>query len=241
MPEEAGMPDLMTTKQVAAYLQLSERSIYRLLERGAVPAVKVGGVWRFRKSAVDEWLDVRLGTLETGELDRLGDELRASTVSLSGQLAPANVLLDVEGGSRSEVLRSVTERLVLPEPVDRAELLARLGEREDLCTTALPDGVAVPHTARSEDRLMKRHDVVAFGRTVEPVPFGALDGGRTDLLFLVLARDERSHLLLLAKVTRLVRDDDLLAVLRTSDDPVRIIQRIRNAERSLFRQPEPVG
>jgi PTS system nitrogen regulatory IIA component len=101
--------------------------------------------------------------------------------------------------------------------------------------------VAVPHTARSEDRLLKRHDVVALGRTVEPVPFGALDGGSTDLLFLVLARDERSHLVLLAKVTRLVRDDDLLAVLRTSDEPGRIIQRIRSAERRLFRQPEPVG
>ena len=44
------MPDLLTTRQLAEYLQLSERSVYRLLERGELPAVRVGGQWRFRKT-----------------------------------------------------------------------------------------------------------------------------------------------------------------------------------------------
>jgi excisionase family DNA binding protein len=54
------VPDLLTTKQLAEYLQLSERSVYRLLDQGDIPALKVGGQWRFRKSALDEWLDVRV-------------------------------------------------------------------------------------------------------------------------------------------------------------------------------------
>jgi excisionase family DNA binding protein len=48
------MPDLLTARQIAEYLQLSQRSIYRLLERGELPATKIGGQWRFRKAAIDE-------------------------------------------------------------------------------------------------------------------------------------------------------------------------------------------
>ena len=53
------MPDLLTAKQVGEYLQLSQRSIYRLLERGELPATKIGGQWRFRKAAIDEWIEHR--------------------------------------------------------------------------------------------------------------------------------------------------------------------------------------
>ena len=68
------MPDVMTTRELAEYLRLSERSVYRLLERGEIPAVKVGGQWRFRKSAVDEWLDLRFGGIEHAELDAGEDD-----------------------------------------------------------------------------------------------------------------------------------------------------------------------
>ena len=57
------MPDLLRPKQLAEYLQLSQRSVCRLLERGDIPGVKVGGQWRFRKTAVDEWLDLSIQCL----------------------------------------------------------------------------------------------------------------------------------------------------------------------------------
>lgn len=228
------MAEFMTTRQLARYLQLSERSVYRLLERGEVPAVKVGGQWRFRRSAVDQWLDVRLGRVGAEALARLGREEGGRT-QLSSLIEPANVMLDLPAGAKPDVLAAMVERLVLPEPVDRSVLLTRLLEREALCTTALAGGIAVPHTARSGARLLSSHDRVALGRLAEPVDYGALDGSRTDLLFLVLARDERSHLILLAKVARLAGEKTLAGVLRTSDDPAAIIAALRDAEARLFR------
>jgi len=228
------MPDLMTTKQLSEYLQLSERSVYRLLERGAVPGVKVGGQWRFRKRVVDAWLDVQAGVLESRELDRLYGEMTVPAVTISDLLDPANVVLDVAPGSVAEVLASLIAGLDFPEEVDRSELHRRLVEREALCTTAVADGVALPHTERSGPRLLRRHDVIALGRTTEPVAFGALDGSRTDLLFLVLARDDRSHLNLLARVARLAREPSLLRLLRSSEDTSVIRQQLQEAERAVF-------
>jgi len=50
------MTDLMTVPEVANYLRVTRKTIYRLLGRGDIPATKVGHQWRFAKTAIDEWL-----------------------------------------------------------------------------------------------------------------------------------------------------------------------------------------
>lgn len=50
------MPNLMTVGEVADYLRVTKKTIYRLLERGKIPATKVGNQWRFDKSSIDDWL-----------------------------------------------------------------------------------------------------------------------------------------------------------------------------------------
>lgn len=48
--------DIMTMKEVADYLKLNEKTAYRLTSEGKLPAFKVGGSWRFRKSEIDQWI-----------------------------------------------------------------------------------------------------------------------------------------------------------------------------------------
>ncbi len=48
--------EVMTIKQVAAYLQLNVTTVYRLAQARQIPAVKVGRVWRFHKERIDTWL-----------------------------------------------------------------------------------------------------------------------------------------------------------------------------------------
>ncbi|AGG06754.1 MULTISPECIES: response regulator [Dehalococcoides] len=50
------MADLMTVREVAEYLRVTQKTIYRLLQRNAIPALKVSHSWRFDKSSIDEWL-----------------------------------------------------------------------------------------------------------------------------------------------------------------------------------------
>lgn len=49
--------EVMTVKQLAEYLQLSEMTIYKLANSSSILATKVGRCWRFRKQLVDEWLE----------------------------------------------------------------------------------------------------------------------------------------------------------------------------------------
>lgn len=48
--------DIMTIREVADYLKLNEKTAYRLTSEGKLPAFKVGGSWRFRKSEIDQWI-----------------------------------------------------------------------------------------------------------------------------------------------------------------------------------------
>ena len=50
------MAELMTVQELAYYLRVTKKTIYRLLRRGDIPAIKVGKQWRFDKAAIDEWL-----------------------------------------------------------------------------------------------------------------------------------------------------------------------------------------
>ena len=51
--------DIMTIKEVAAYLKLTEKTAYRLTAEGKIPGFKVGGSWRFRRSEIERWIDER--------------------------------------------------------------------------------------------------------------------------------------------------------------------------------------
>ena len=49
--------DIMTIKEVAEYLKLTEKTAYRLAAEGKIPGFKVGGAWRFRCAEIDEWIE----------------------------------------------------------------------------------------------------------------------------------------------------------------------------------------
>ena len=55
------MTELMTLEEVAAYLRVTKKTIYRLLRQGKIPASKVGHQWRFDKASINEWLKQKSG------------------------------------------------------------------------------------------------------------------------------------------------------------------------------------
>jgi excisionase family DNA binding protein len=48
---------LMTTREVLVYLRVTPRTVYRLIREGDLPAVRMGGRWRFRRADLDGWLE----------------------------------------------------------------------------------------------------------------------------------------------------------------------------------------
>lgn len=72
MPTNSSEGEILTIKQVADYLKVTERTIYRLAAAKKIPAFKVGGTWRFSRADIDCW--IKLQSLEGLDAGREGDD-----------------------------------------------------------------------------------------------------------------------------------------------------------------------
>lgn len=74
--------DILTLDEVAAYLKSGKRTIYRLAASGEIPAFKLGGTWRFRKSDLERWIASRTGETAFTE-EREGEAATSATAARS--------------------------------------------------------------------------------------------------------------------------------------------------------------
>jgi nitrogen PTS system EIIA component len=121
-------------------------------------------------------------------------------------LSPELVLPDLRGRNKPEVLQELAACLSSKyRDLDAETLAAVLAERERLGSTAIGDGIAIPHgKIRGVTRILG-----VFGRHLKGVDFESLDGKPTHLFFLLVAPEDSTslHLKALARVSRLFKDN----------------------------------
>ena len=150
---------------------------------------------------------------------------------VSDLLTPAHVNLELAGRHRDEVLAELVA--AIPElagrPTDQQTLVRALQEREQLHSTGVGDGVALPHARNALVGLVTQ-PVVVFGRHDRGVAFGAIDGQPTQLFFLIIAPTVTQHLAVLARINRLVHDFKLRQALLRADRPEQVVEAVRDLE-----------
>lgn len=112
--------------------------------------------------------------------------------------------------------------------IDHARLVQALEDRERLNSTALGEGVAIPHGKLPG---LKRV-VAAFGRSSPGVDFSSLDGKPTHLFFLLVAPEDSAgaHLKALARISRLLKDDSFRARLMSAPSRAELYRAIREED-----------
>lgn len=136
------------------------------------------------------------------------------------------------GKTKSEVLIELAHHLAAHyDEVDERRLVEVLWDRERLGSTAIGDGIAIPHGKLSGLRGV----VGMFGRHREGVDFDSLDGNPTRLFFLLVAPEESvgQHLKALARVSRLLKDTEFRRRLVDADGAPEILTLIRSEDEKL--------
>lgn len=232
----------MNDRQVAAYVHLHLREVRKLASRGQIPCRKVAGSFVFNKGQVDHWLDTHMHTLdrsrlagiERGVREHHGHDGQAVLVS---SLIPADGLaVPMLAKSREKALRALVDL------ADRAglvyakdELLREIRHREELCTTAVSPGLALPHPRHPLPYDIAASFVVA-GVTPTGVPYGCPSGSRTRLFFLICCKDDRTHLHVLARVAQMLHDQAHVNELIAADGPEEFYEILRRLERDIVEE-----
>ena len=138
-----------------------------------------------------------------------------------------DIFLDVSESSKKQTLEKVAalcaDRIQLEEQV----IFGALVERERLGTTGIGHGVAIPHA-----RLAALKDLFGAFVRVKPIDFESVDGQPVDLLFVLLVPEDSGadHLKALARISKLLREEDVCTQLRQAQTPEDVINLIKKAD-----------
>lgn len=150
---------------------------------------------------------------------------------ISDLISAATVELHLTGGLRDDVLNELVVKI--PEIANKAEarqtLLRALQEREQLHSTGIGDGVALPHARNALVGLVEK-PVIVFGRHEKGIAYGSIDTQPARLFFLLVTTTVTQHLQILARISRLVRDPKLRQNLLVADRVEKVIALVREAE-----------
>ena len=140
------------------------------------------------------------------------------------------VLPALAGRSKGEVIEELADAVAERHrgEIDHDKLVQALEDREKLNSTALGEGVAIPHGKLPG---LKRV-VAAFGRSPGGVDFSSLDGKPTHLFFLLVAPEDSAgaHLKALARISRLLKSADFRARLMSAADAHQLYTIIREED-----------
>ncbi len=115
------------------------------------------------------------------------------------------IIEDLSGGSKEKILEELIKPVVLKnKDLKLNKIVDILLEREELGSTAIGDGVAIPHGKVKDIQEI----IVSFGRSKKGVEFDAVDGNPVYLFFTLLAPESSMgmHLKALAKISRLLKN-----------------------------------
>lgn len=211
------MKKLLTVREVSDLLRLNERTVLKMLQAGELPGIRIGSQWRIHPVLLEDWFLRRSSTAPVGP--------EAAPPLFREEL----VALDVPAGDRDAVLGALVGRLVAGGHLLYPDLfLQAVREREQMLSTGIGHGVAVPHARHAVNELFV-HPSIVFARTAAPVPYAAVDGRPVDLFFL-LAVPTADHLSTVARVSRLARDAALLGALRAAATPAAAVAALLSVE-----------
>lgn len=232
MSPESQTGDILTIKQLSEYLMVSEKTIYRMLDRSLLPAVRIGAQWRFRKRDIDGWLDERVKKVEIEGQKAVLEELAPSEIDIHPLLLPENVWLDVPPLPRDELLSWIVTHATLESGVDRQALYESIRARELVCSTALVEDAAFPHPNTPADfRFSRKRILLAVVR--EPVSFHDPNGHRPRVIVVILARTIQGYLLTISRAVKLFGNASLIGRITASVSADEVIGSVRDAEERL--------
>jgi nitrogen PTS system EIIA component len=179
----------------------------------------------FRRPEIDAWASQRILGLSATRLaeyhqkwSQRSHSLLSSQTLIADMLPAENIDPALPAKTKASVIREMT---ALADRTgflyDAAELVSSLEAREELCSTAVPGGVAFLHPRVSQPYRFEA-SFLAFGRAVQPIYYGSPDGQATDLFFLICSQDDKLHLHTLARLCLMAQKTDVLAELRAAEE-----------------------
>jgi nitrogen PTS system EIIA component len=203
----------LSVKDVAVLLNVSEKTIYRMIQNETIPCFRVGGQWRFDRREIVSWMeDTRAFSYKPAIETNAVDE---ETISIMEFIQRGGIYQNISASTKEDAVRSSLKRIKTRIPhIDIKRLFTSIMDREALCPTSVGNGIALPHPGSFGKFTASSY--IALCRLQRPIPFGAADNEDVDTLFFIFPKSERRFLRIQAKLLRLLRDEQVISAVKRS-------------------------
>jgi len=190
-------------------LEVPEKTIIQWINDKKMPSYKIKNQYFFNKAEVNEWILKNNIAVSEKILDLA---LTNRPVSLIDLIKKGDVHYGIIGSTVREVIDDVVRTIPIPKSADIDTVRASLLQREEMMTTAVGKGIALPHPRNPIISDIDEESVsICFLKN--PIDYGALDGEPVKVLFIIISSNAKRHLEILSKISFLCKQEDFLKTL----------------------------
>jgi nitrogen PTS system EIIA component len=221
----------LTIDEVAQCLDVPLSTVERWIRQGRIPVGKSGGECVFQKPILEVW--ARKHNLSFMLPDKKIKENRDDKpVKLFNAMTFGGVYYGIEGDNVPEVLESAVKNIAFLDQDGQKELLVKLLEREEMASTGIGRGIAIPHPRTPLDESMEE-PVIITCFLEHALNYQAVDGLPVFVLFILLSPSVNIHLHLLSRLAFCVRDTSFVDFLKQVPIPEELFEKVKNLENTL--------
>lgn len=220
----------LTTEEVAELLDLPLVTIQRWEHQGKIPSKIIKHKKCFKRKEILQWakdhdFNVRI--------DIKADESKSDQI-LGPAIRRGGIYYDVPGKDIIEVFENAINGLPFLEKVDRKVILNELFNREELASTGIGNGIAIPHTReRLQISLQEIHIPVVFLKN--QIEFNAIDRKPVFVLFMIFTSTTRDHLMVLSRLSHALKNRRLLDILNEIKNDQNLLKQIIEIEQEFYK------
>ena len=218
----------LTVKEVAQRLNLPVETVQRWIRQGKIPMQYSRGEYMIRFEMLERWaaehkLDVQAPAAASAPAEEPDFDGILSAMQRGG------VFYDVGGQDRESVLRSAVVLIPNLEAQEREPVFNSLIEREQLASTGIGNGIALPHPRSNPGIGLKLAQITTCFLT-RAVPFEAIDARPVSVLMVLLSRSTKQHVSMLSRLSYYLRDAAYRELLMIRPEQSEIFKAIANME-----------
>lgn len=217
-------------------MNVSEKTVYRWIKQSKLPAFKINEQYRFNRAELLEWATAQRINV-SAEIFAEPATNGAPSPGLAEALKAGGIHYRLGGKDKDAVLRAAIEVMPLPQEVDKDFLLRVLLARESLGSTAIGDGIAIPHV-RNPIVMHIPRPMITLCFLEQAIEFGSLDRKPVHTLFTMVSPTVTAHLTLLSKLAYGLRDAAFNAVIRRQGSREEILAGAERIDTSLAHSAE---
>ncbi|MEE4356952.1 MAG: PTS sugar transporter subunit IIA [Desulfococcaceae bacterium] len=228
----------LTINEVAQSLDLPPSTLTRWIRQGRIPIQKSGDSFVFKKDVLEKWAENHNLLFKAPEKNL--PPAAPEPENLLPVMQRGGIFYGLAGEDAESILKAATARMDFLSDENRSELYEHLLAREQLTSTGIGKGIAIPHPRTPLPEIIANPMIVTCFPE-NPLDFHAVDKKAVFILFILLSPNPKCHLHMLSRLSFCVRDDAFVRFLQTKPAAKEIYAGISDFETRLDQDKQGGG